>query len=95
MKIITKVEDLSRSEMIYIYHHISVGKSLDLLEVENNPSKFIVMYKGFNLGYILLPSSLNLMEQQLKKLKAKVSHFTKKKFMPIQGLDIELSCNEA
>lgn len=94
MKFITKVEDLSRSEMIYIYHHISVGKSLELIAVDKNPSKFFVMYKGFNLGYILLPSSLNLVEEQLKVLKAKVSHFTKKKFMPIQGLDVELSYNE-
>lgn len=93
MKYITKVEDLSRSEMIYIYHHISVGKNLDLIKVENDPFKYMVYFKGFSLGYVLLPQGLALFEDQLKYLKAKVSHYTKKKFMPIQGLDIEISYN--
>ena len=88
MNIIAQVQDLSRNEMIYIYHHLALGKKVDI-EREND---FVhsIYFKGFKLGYIRIPEWLNN-STDTYQIDAEINALSKRKYLPLDGLDIKLS----
>ena len=55
IRFITKVEDLTRYDLIYIYHHLQVGNDVELIKVDENPSKYSVFLQRFLLGLCNYP----------------------------------------
>ncbi len=58
---VTKVNQLSAFDMIYIYHHIQEGSKLNLVQQEkhlNGDLDYKVMYKSFHLGFIRVSNFL-------------------------------------
>ena len=93
--ILTSVEDLSRYEMIYIYHHIHPGAQLHLKRDYNNPFEpdaIEVFFKGFKLGHISRKSNrlISKIIDTGGDVRAIVKSTMKQKYMPLSGLDIEI-----
>ena len=93
--IITRISELSKHDMIYIYHHLKIGSEL-FLERDKarlwDKNAVAVFYKGFKIGYVSDHTS-GLICKQLDKgltILAKVKTLYKQKYMPLDGLDIEV-----
>ncbi len=93
--IITHISELSKHDMIYIYHHLKIGSEL-FLESDKarlwDKNAVAVFYKGFKIGYVSDNTS-GLICKQLDKgltILAKVKTLYKQKYMPLDGLDIEV-----
>lgn len=91
IKFITKVEDLTRHDLIYIYHHLHVGNDVELVKVDENPSKYSVFYKGFCLGYVIIPKWIETLSHNFISFKARVNSVSKSKYLPTEGLDLEIT----
>lgn len=91
IKFITKVEDLSRNELIYIYHHLQVGNNVELLKIDENTAKYNVFFKGFCLGYVVIPMWLEKVSINMNSFKAKIKSMSKSKYLPTQGLNLEIT----
>lgn len=94
--ILTSVEQLSSFDMIYIYHHLSVGSELDLKRETNHfldKNAIQVYFKGFKLGYLSAQISSIIAPRIDKGLKvtACVESLNKLKYVPLKGLDIHIS----
>ena len=87
-KIIASVKDLSRHDMIYIYHHLNEGTNLKLAAT-NVDGCYNVIYKNFKLGYVHLKKWIQ--NQDLSDIQVKIKYLTKQKFMPVTSMDIEIS----
>jgi len=93
--ILTQVEELTKHEMIYIYHHLQCGEELEL---ERDYARLwdkyavAVYFKGFKIGYISTNTNAIVSKQidKGKKVVAKVKKLYKQKYMPLDGLDIEV-----
>ena len=82
--------------MIYIYHHLGVGSELELKRETNHyfdKNAVQVYFKNFKLGYlsnqissIVAPRIDNGIEVSVK-----VKNIDKLKYLPLNGLDLELS----
>jgi len=93
--ILTSVEYLSKFDMIYIYHHIQPGCLLKLERDVSNPfepNNIIVSFKGFKLGYVSQKSA-NIVGRLMdngSQVEASVKCISRNKYMPLDGLDIEI-----
>jgi len=94
--IITSVDELTSFDMIYIYHHLEKGALLDLVPDHghyHNRTAVQVYFKGFKLGY--LPEKISQIVSRKGDsgfhISAKVKGVDKLKYLPLRGLDIELS----
>ncbi|MCT4581689.1 MAG: HIRAN domain-containing protein [Flavobacteriales bacterium] len=93
--ILTRINELSKHEMIYIYHHLKIGSELFLERDKTrlwDQHAVAVFYKGFKIGYVSDHTS-GLICKQLDKgltILAKVKTLYKQKYMPLDGLDIEV-----
>lgn len=99
LKVMTTVDALTRYDMIYIYHHLFSGANLVLKQDRDYPlnsSAISVFYKGFKLGYLPEAVSKAVTKQFLcgNQVKATTVSLYKNKFMPLSGLDIELTFME-
>ncbi len=93
--ILTHVNELSKHDMIYIYHHLSIGAELSLEHDRTrlwDKNAVAVFFKGFKIGYISNNTSELVCKQIIKGMKviAKVKSLYKQKYMPLEGLDIEV-----
>ena len=91
--ILTQIVELNKYDMIYIYHHLSIGDSL-VLERDYDRlwdrNAICVFYKGFKIGYISTKAS-GLISKQLdrgEKIITKVKALRKQKYMPLDDLDV-------
>ena len=93
--ILTSVEQLGRFDMIYIYHHLKIGEELELIRDHSNPFEpygIDVFFKGFKVG-VVSPRTNRLNSKLIDKgaeVKATVKGLSKQKYMPLEGLDIEI-----
>jgi len=93
--ILTQIVELNKFDMIYIYHHLSIGDSLFLERDYDrlwDRNAICVFYKGFKIGYISRTTS-GIISKQLdkgEKVVAKVKALRKQKYMPLDGLDVEV-----
>lgn len=94
--ILTQIDELTKHEMIYIYHHLNVGAELTL---ERDYARLwdktavCVFYKGFKIGYVSKKSS-GIISKQIDKgnnVIAKIKTLYKQKYMPLDGLDIAVT----
>lgn len=92
--ILTRVMDLSSFDMIYIYHHLSKGVTLDLTRDSAHYYKSAVQvsFKGFKLGYLPEKVSAIVSARMDKGLEliARIKSIEKIKYLPLKSLDIEL-----
>ncbi len=94
--IITSVEQLSSFDMIYIYHHLTVGATLSLRIEENHylyGRAIQVYFKGFKLGYLsekIASIVISRLDRDIP-VKARVKSVDKLKYLPLKGLDVQLS----
>ena len=93
--ILTQIVELNKFDMIYIYHHLSIGSSLFLERDYDrlwDRNAICVFYKGFKIGYISNNTS-SLISKQLdrgERIITKVKALRKQKYMPLDGLDVEI-----
>lgn len=88
MNIVAQVQDLSRNDMIYIYHHLALGKKVEV----RSENEFIhsIYFKGFKLGFIRIPEWINKSVEKFK-IDAEINALSKRKYLPLDGLDVKLS----
>lgn len=94
--ILTQIDELTKHDMIYIYHHLNVGCEL-VLERDYarlwDKTAVGVFYKGFKIGYISKKSS-GIISKQIDKgnqVIAKIKTLYKQKYLPLEGLDIAVT----
>jgi len=94
--ILTQIDELTKHDMIYIYHHLNIDSELTL---ERDYARIWdqtaigVFYKGFKLGYISKKTS-GIISKQIDKgnqVIAKIKTLYKQKYMPLEGLDIAVT----
>ncbi len=96
--ILTCVEDIAKYDMIYIYHHMSVGDELRLERDYSNifqANQIEVFFKGFKIGMISKKSAgiiCRLMDKGIP-VSASIKGMSKNKYMPLNGLDIEIKAH--
>ena len=94
---IVSVEELSDHDMIYIYHHLKIGDSVDLNAEGTNVKgdlRYRVSYKNFNLGYITLGSPIKSIYKNTPTLTSEIVHMEKKKFLPVHAIDLSLQATK-
>ena len=93
LKAIASVEGLANYDMIYIYHHLKTGSNLSLKkEGEGLKGEMLygVYFRQFKLGFIRLSGFMKEVYNEPEYIEAEISSLSKKKYLPIQGLDISL-----
>lgn len=94
--ILTQIDELTKHDMVYIYHHLQIGSELTL---ERDYARLwdktavVVLFKGFKIGYISKKSS-GIISKQIDKghqVIAKIKTLYKQKYMPLDGLDVAVT----
>lgn len=94
--ILTQIDELTKHDMVYIYHHLQIGSELTL---ERDYARLwdktavVVLFKGFKIGYISKKSS-GIISKQIDKghqVIAKIKTLYKQKYMPLDGLDVSVT----
>jgi len=93
--ILTHVEELTRYEMIYIYHHLKNGAILDIEKDENrawDENSSMVSFKGFKLGYVSSKTSAIIKKKMAQgyAVSASVKSLNKEKYLPLNAMDIQV-----
>lgn len=94
--ILTQIDELSKHDMIYIYHHLNINTELTLERDYTrlwDKTAIGVFYKGFKIGYVSKKSS-GIISKQIDRgnqVIAKVKTLYKQKYMPLEGLDIAVT----
>ena len=94
LKTILSVDELLNYDMIYIYHHLSIGSVLNLKFKETNlfdNPKYMVSFKGFALGCVTVTGLMKSFVNEHDEFEAEISAIGKDKYMPIKKLDIQMS----
>lgn len=94
---IVQVEELSNYDMIYIYHHLHEGSLLHIAFHEttlNGDLRYQVNYRGFKLGFITIKGFLKEFIKDTFELTAEIVALSKKKYLPLEGLDIRIQAVE-
>jgi hypothetical protein len=94
LKTILSVDELLNYDMIYIYHHLSVGSVLTLRFKEINlfdDPIYLVSYKGFEIGTVRVSGIMKSFVNEHDEFEAEISAIGKDKYMPIKKLDIQMS----
>jgi len=93
LRSIVSIEELYNHDMIYVYHHLKIGDQVNLIECGTNIKgdiRFKVAYKNFTLGFVTIGGLFKDYFESSKTLFGTINAISKKKFMPISALDIEL-----
>jgi len=93
LKTVAQIEELMFHDMIYVYHHLTPGTEIKLFANGTNIKgdiRYKVYYKNFKLGYATLGGFFKDYYQQNEVLSGRIKSYNKKKFMPIQDIDIEI-----
>ena len=93
--ILTHVEELTRYEMIYIYHHLKSGAILDIEKDDNrawDENSLMVSFKGFKLGYVSSKTSAMISKKMVQgyAVSASVKSVSKEKYLPLNSMDIQV-----
>ncbi|MBD3636212.1 MAG: hypothetical protein HUJ25_02630 [Crocinitomicaceae bacterium] len=87
------VEELMNHDMIYIYHHLKNGSVVQLeqsgINLKGEP-RYAVKFRGFLIGYATIAGIMRTFFEDQKEAEALVVSVSKQKFMPINGLDIQI-----
>ena len=70
VSLLAKVDQLSSYDMIYVYHLLSVGSKLNLIQTErklNGDLVYSVMFNTFKLGYITISNFSKIPERSISK----------------------------
>lgn len=96
VNLLAKVNQLSSYDMIYVYHLLSVGSKLTLLQTEqklNGDLVYSVMFNTFKLGYITISNFSKIVLRDCVRLEAEVFGLAKEKYLPIKSLEISIAQN--
>ncbi len=93
--ILTHVEELTRYDMIYIYHHLKNGAILDIEKDDNrawDENSLMVSFKGFKLGYVSSKTSAIIKKKMAQgyAISASVKSVNKEKYLPLNAMDIQV-----
>lgn len=94
---IVSVQELANYDMIYIYHHLHVGASINLEAAGTNVKgdlRFKASYKNFVLGYVTIGGPVKSIYEGVYNLEGKVFNINKDKFLPIKGLDLSIQATK-
>ncbi|MCB9194816.1 MAG: hypothetical protein H6598_01145 [Flavobacteriales bacterium] len=93
--ILTHVDELSRFDMIYVAHKLSLGTELTIKKDEQrswDDNSLALYYKGFKLGYVSKKTSeiIRRCMDKGKEIKAFVKSLSRQKFLPMAEMDIQI-----
>ncbi len=94
---IVSVDELSDHDMIYIYHHLKVGSTVQLKAAGTNVKgdlRYEVSYKNFVLGFVTLGEAVRSIYEQCETIESEIVGLKKQKFLPINGIDISLQATK-
>ena len=89
--VITTLQSITRYDMIYIYHHLSLGTKVELRKT-NVQGNYSVYFKTYKLGYVQFKKWIFGSEK--KVLSGSIKYIEHTKYMPITGMDIEISSHD-
>lgn len=90
---VVQVEELMDHDMIYVYHHLTEGKFVELKRCGTNvygDPRFEVKFQQFKLGVVTVGGILRSFYQDSDTVIAEIVGLSKQKFMPIKELDIKI-----
>jgi len=90
---VATVNQLTSFDMIYVYHLLSLGTKLKLIQNAiklNGEIEYTVMFKNFKLGFITLSNISKMLFSGEAELNASVFKLAKEKYLPIKSLDIRI-----
>ena len=93
---ITTVEELANHDMIYIYHHLTVGSKLTLTfdeETLQGDLRYAATFRGFLIGYVRVSGVLTSFYRDRKEVTAEIVGCSKDRYMPLKQLDVQLQLN--
>lgn len=94
--ILTHLEELTKFDLIYCYHHIQLGSELTLERDYNrfwDENATMVFFKNYKIGY-LSNKTASLIARHLNKgnlVKISVKNIHHNKFSPFQNLDVHIT----
>lgn len=89
--VITTLQSITRFDMIYIYHHLAVDTKVELHKT-NVEGNYTVYFKSYKLGYVQFKKWIFGTEK--KTLNGTIKYIERTKYMPITGMDIEISSGD-
>ena len=93
LKTVISVKELMNHEMIYVYHHLRRGTSVELKRQRENiygDPVYDVFYRKFKLGECSISGIMKSFYTNEKSIFAEIVGLSKDKYMPIKELDIQL-----
>lgn len=97
MNTIVSVDELTDHDMIYIYHHLSIGAVVHLTAAGTNVKgdlRYKVSFKEFTLGYVTLGGALRQVYKNVKTIQSQIVGIEKQKFLPIRGIDLSIQATK-
>jgi hypothetical protein len=97
MNTIVSVDELADHDMIYIYHHLKLGSTVNLTASGTNVKgdlRYRVSYKEFTLGYVTLSGALQEVYKNAKSIESQIVGMEKQKFLPIRGIDLSIQATK-
>ena len=94
LKSVAAVKELVDYDMIYIYHHLSIGTIVNLFAEGTNLKgdiRYKVMFKNFTIGFVTLGGYFREYYEASPVLTATIISMKKEKFLPLKELDIEVT----
>ncbi len=91
---LVKVEQLTAFDMIYVYHLLSIGTTLNLTKEEeklNGDLVYEVKFNSFKLGYVTISSFSKILFREEEELSATISNLTKEKYLPLKNLELAVT----
>lgn len=93
--ILTHVDELTRYDLIYVAHKMSLGTELSIKKDEQrswDDNALAVYYKNFKLGYVSQKTSEMIRRclDRGKEIKATVKSLSKQRFLPTSEMDIQV-----
>ena len=93
--ILTHVDELSRYELIYLYHKIKPGSELQIEQDKSrswDENALTVSFDGRKIGYVSKKTS-SIVRKKIAQgfaISAKVKSALSDKFMPLKSMDIQI-----
>jgi hypothetical protein len=93
--ILTQVDELSRYDLIYLYHKLKAGSELEIEQDKTrswDDNALSVSFNGRKIGYVSQKTSAIVRKKiaQGFAVSAKVKSVLSDKFMPLKSLDIQI-----
>lgn len=93
VKTTVAVEELMDHDMIYVYHHLNQGSKVFLEQAGTNlkgDPRYKVKHGNFLLGFVTISGIMRSFYEGHQTGQAEIIAISKKKFMPIKSLDIQI-----